>query len=138
VNLNGVRGKLTGHVFAPSGVEEELFIEDMDKDLYSCRFIPKENGVYYVHIRFNNVHIPGSPFPMLVGKLGADPAMVLVSGKGLERGNVGEWMMQRKAASQPLLIVFVTKVLKLLALYSSYPFIFYHILSCPIFFSSVF
>lgn len=90
VNLNGVRGTLTGRVFAPSGHEEEMFIEDMDKDLYSCRFIPKENGVYYVHIRFNNVHIPGSPFPMLVGKLGADPALVLVSGKGLERGVVGK------------------------------------------------
>lgn len=90
VNLNGVRGSLAGRVFAPSGNEEEMFIEDMDKDLYSCRFIPKENGVYYVHIRFNNVHIPGSPFPMLVGKLGADPALVLVSGKGLERGVAGQ------------------------------------------------
>jgi len=54
------------------------------------RFMPHENGVYYVNIKFNEAHIPGSPFPMLVGKLGADPALVFAKGEGLEKGEVGE------------------------------------------------
>ncbi len=53
------------------------------------RFIPKENGIYYVTVRMNDCHIPGSPFPMLVGKIGADPALVMAKGPGLEKGDSG-------------------------------------------------
>ena len=61
----------------------------MDHDLYALRFMPKENGVFYVHVKLNEAHIPGSPFPMLIGKLGADPALVLAKGPGLEKGTAG-------------------------------------------------
>lgn len=90
VNLNGVQGVLKGHVDTPTGGVEDLFIQEIDNELNSCRFLPKENGVYYVHLKFNEAHIPGSPFPMLIGKLGADPALVSAKGPGLEAGQVGE------------------------------------------------
>jgi filamin len=90
VNFNGARGTLKGHVDTPSGAHDDLFIQELDNELNSCRFLPKENGVYYVHLKFNEAHIPGSPFPMLVGKLGADPALVLAQGAGLEKGLVGQ------------------------------------------------
>ena len=51
--------------------------------------MPKENGIYYVHVKLHEAHIPGSPFPMLIGKLGADPALVLAKGVGLEKGTSG-------------------------------------------------
>lgn len=49
----------------------------MDRELHALRFIPRENGIHYIHIKLDEAHIPGSPFPMLVGKMGADPALVI-------------------------------------------------------------
>ena len=89
VNLNGGIGTLKAFVKTPSGTEEDVFSQELDQDMYAMRFLPKENGVYYVYIRFNEAHIPGSPFPLLVGKLGADPALVSAKGDGLEKGEVG-------------------------------------------------
>lgn len=39
--------------------------------------------------QFNESHIPGSPIPMLVGKLGADAALVMAHGDGLTKGETG-------------------------------------------------
>jgi len=89
VNLNGALGTLKSFVKTPSGTEEDVFSQELDQDEHAMRFIPHENGVFYVHIKFNEAHIPGSPFPMLVGKLGADPALVFAHGDGLEKGEVG-------------------------------------------------
>jgi Filamin/ABP280 repeat len=89
VNLNNAIGTLKATVKTPSGTEEDVFSQELDQDEYAMRFMPKENGVYYVYVRFNEAHIPGSPFPMLVGKLGADPALVFARGDGLEKGEVG-------------------------------------------------
>ncbi len=54
------------------------------------RFVPKEMGIHYVHIKFNGIHIPGSPFRLRIGKDEADPAAVSVAGKGLESCVSGE------------------------------------------------
>ena len=89
VNFNGAQGTLKGYVDTPSGAQDELLIQEIDNDLNSCRFLPHENGVYYVHVKFNNAHIPNSPFAMLVGKLGADPALVVAQGDGLQSGTTG-------------------------------------------------
>jgi len=89
VNFNGAQGTIKGFVNTPSGSNEELFIQEIDNDLNSCRFLPHENGVYYVHLKFNDAHIPSSPFAMLVGKLGADPALVMALGDGLQTGISG-------------------------------------------------
>lgn len=51
--------------------------------MYSVRFMPRENGVHNIHVKFNGVHIPGSPFRLKVGKGDADPAAVHATGSGL-------------------------------------------------------
>ena len=63
--------------------------QELDIDVYALRFIPKENGVYYITVKLKEAHIPGSPFPMLVGQMGADPALVSAKGDGLSTGESG-------------------------------------------------
>lgn len=89
VHLSGAVGELKADVSTPSGGEEDVFMTDLDDEKYALRFIPKENGVFYVSVRLNEAHIPGSPLPILVGKHGADPALVFAKGPGLEKGQVG-------------------------------------------------
>ena len=51
----------------------------------SIRFVPKEEGVHHLHAKFNGVHIPGSPFKIVVGGIGNannDPSTVGVFGRG--------------------------------------------------------
>ena len=62
----------------------------MDTELYALRFLPKENGVYYVHIKLNEAHIQGSPFPMLIGHKQVDPELCMAAGTGLEKGTTGK------------------------------------------------
>jgi len=96
VNLNGARspdgspGILKAYVDVPSGKEEDVFLQELDRDLHAVRFLPKENGIHYVSIKFNEAHIPGSPFPILIGKMSFDPALVLANGDGLSKGEVGK------------------------------------------------
>jgi filamin len=90
LQMNGAMGELKAHVSTPSGTEEDVFITELDEDKNSLRFLPKENGVYYVHIKLNEAHIPGSPLPILVGKLGADPALVFANGPGLDKAESGK------------------------------------------------
>ena len=91
MQLNGARGQLHAHVNTPSGNEEDCFIQEMDKDVFAVRLVPKENGVHYVHVKLAEAHILGSPFPFLVGKVAADPAMVVAYGDGLDTGLAGTY-----------------------------------------------
>lgn len=61
-------------------------------DKYAVRFIPRENGLYLIDVKFNGSHIPGSPFKIRVGETGqaGDPGMVSAYGAGLEGGSTGE------------------------------------------------
>ena len=65
-------------------------MDRFDDDTHSVRFMPRENGVHYIHIKFNNIHIPGSPFRLRIGKDEGDPAAVSASGKGLETATSGK------------------------------------------------
>lgn len=60
-------------------------------DKYAVRFIPRENGLYLIDVKFNGSHIPGSPFKIRVGEAGqaGDPGMVSAYGSGLEGGTTG-------------------------------------------------
>lgn len=60
-------------------------------DKYAVRFIPRENGLYLIDVKFNGSHIPGSPFKIRVGETGqaGDPGMVSAYGQGLEGGTTG-------------------------------------------------
>lgn len=57
---------------------------------YSIRFMPHENGIHKIHVKFNGVHIPSSPFSIRVGKDTADPAAVHASGTGLQNIKTGK------------------------------------------------
>lgn len=58
IDLNGGSGELKSHAESPSSNEEDVFIQSLDSQTHGLRFVPKENGVYYVHMRLNDAHIP--------------------------------------------------------------------------------
>ncbi|XP_027139906.1 filamin-C isoform X9 [Larimichthys crocea] len=91
VQLNGARGLIDAKIHTPSGAIEECFITELDSDQHAIRFIPRENGVHSIDVRFNGSHVPGSPFKIRVGEPGqvGDPGMVSAFGPGLEGGTTG-------------------------------------------------
>uniref|UniRef100_H3C4Z4 Filamin A n=1 Tax=Tetraodon nigroviridis TaxID=99883 RepID=H3C4Z4_TETNG len=91
VSLNGAKGMIDAKVHSPSGALEECCITEIDQDKYAVRFIPRENGLYLIDVKFNGSHIPGSPFKIRVGETGqaGDPGMVSAYGAGLEGGSTG-------------------------------------------------
>ncbi|KAG8129894.1 hypothetical protein E2320_016779 [Naja naja] len=91
VSLNGAKGVIDAKVHSPSGALEECHVTEIDEDKYAVRFIPRENGIYSVDVKFNGSHIPGSPFKIRVGEIGqaGDPGMVSAYGPGLEGGVTG-------------------------------------------------
>lgn len=72
-----------------------LFISNhsYSSDKNTIRFIPRENGVHSIDVKFNGSHIPGSPFNVRVGEAGqaGDPGMVTVYGPGLDGGSTGTY-----------------------------------------------
>jgi filamin len=62
----------------------------MGNDHYAIQFIPKENGIHWIHVRFNGRDIPDSPFRIAVGQTNADPGRVFASGSGLYQGETGK------------------------------------------------
>ncbi|XP_028923663.1 filamin-A isoform X3 [Ornithorhynchus anatinus] len=91
VSLNGAKGVIDAKVHSPSGALEECYVTEIDQDKYAVRFIPRENGIYLIDVKFNGSHIPGSPFKIRVGEpgQGGDPGMVSAYGAGLEGGITG-------------------------------------------------
>ncbi|XP_038578999.1 filamin-A isoform X2 [Micropterus salmoides] len=91
VSLNGAKGVIDAKVHSPSGALEECCVTEIDQDKYAVRFIPRENGLYLIDVKFNGSHIPGSPFKIRVGETGqaGDPGMVSAYGAGLEGGSTG-------------------------------------------------
>ncbi|XP_078037186.1 filamin A protein cher isoform X4 [Augochlora pura] len=90
VRKNGAKGELDGKIVSPSGTEDDCFIQAIDGDTYSVRFLAHENGIHNIHVKFNGVHITGSPFPVKVGKVDADPAAVHAYGNGLKDIKTGQ------------------------------------------------
>uniref|UniRef100_A0A673Y6E7 Filamin A n=1 Tax=Salmo trutta TaxID=8032 RepID=A0A673Y6E7_SALTR len=91
VSLNGAKGQIDAKVHSPSGALEGCCVTELDQDKYAVRFIPRENGLYLIDVKFNGSHIPGSPFKIRVGETGqaGDPGMVTAYGAGLEGGSTG-------------------------------------------------
>ncbi|XP_041080791.1 filamin-B isoform X1 [Polyodon spathula] len=91
VRLNGAKGLIDAKVHSPSGALEECAVSELEKDKYAIRFIPRENGLHSIDVRFNGSHIPGSPFQVRVGEPGqaGDVGLVTAYGAGLERGATG-------------------------------------------------
>uniref|UniRef100_A0A8P4GRJ8 Calponin-homology (CH) domain-containing protein n=1 Tax=Dicentrarchus labrax TaxID=13489 RepID=A0A8P4GRJ8_DICLA len=91
VQRNGARGVVDAKVHTPSGSSEECYVTELDSDKNAIRFIPRENGVHSIDVKFNGCHIPGSPFNVRVGDPGlvGDPGMVTAHGPGLQGGTTG-------------------------------------------------
>ncbi|XP_067618137.1 filamin-A isoform X2 [Eurosta solidaginis] len=89
VRKNGAKGTLDAKIVAPSGTDDDCFIQAIDNEMTSVRFYPRENGIHAIHVKFNGVHIPGSPFRIKVGKDVADPAAVHATGAGLDEVKTG-------------------------------------------------
>lgn len=89
VRRNGAKGDLDAKIVGPSGHEDDCFVQIIDMEEYSVRFMPRENGIHKIHAKFNGVHIPGSPFSVKVGKDTADPAAVHAHGNGLQDVKTG-------------------------------------------------
>lgn len=85
-----------GHIdckcVSPSGREDDIFLDRFDDDIHNASFIPRENGIHFIHIKFDGIHIPGSPFRLRIGHDDADPAAVGASGAGLEKAVSGHKM----------------------------------------------
>uniref|UniRef100_A0A4W4DWE1 Calponin-homology (CH) domain-containing protein n=1 Tax=Electrophorus electricus TaxID=8005 RepID=A0A4W4DWE1_ELEEL len=91
VQRNGAHGVIDAKVHSPSGVVEECYVTDVDADRTAIRFIPRENGMHSIDVKFNGSHIPGSPFNLCVGDMGhaGDPGLVSAYGSGLQAGCTG-------------------------------------------------
>uniref|UniRef100_A0A8C1VHQ0 Filamin B n=1 Tax=Cyprinus carpio TaxID=7962 RepID=A0A8C1VHQ0_CYPCA len=91
VRLNGEKGHMDAKVHSPSGALEECVVSELEQDKYAIRFIPRENGIHVIDVKFNGTHIPGSPFQVRVGEPGqsGDAGLVTAYGPGLERGTTG-------------------------------------------------
>ncbi|XP_063517100.1 filamin-B isoform X4 [Pongo pygmaeus] len=91
IRLNGAKGKIDAKVHSPSGAVEECHVSELEPDKYAVRFIPHENGVHTIDVKFNGSHVVGSPFKVRVGEPGqaGNPALVSAYGTGLEGGITG-------------------------------------------------
>lgn len=91
LNMNGADGDVECRIVAPSGREDDCFITPLGSGEHSVRFVPKEEGVHHLHVRFNGVHIPGSPYKIVVGSISNnDPSTVVVFGEGVSQGVTGQ------------------------------------------------
>ncbi|KAL7677096.1 hypothetical protein ACOME3_003343 [Neoechinorhynchus agilis] len=98
VNFHGVLGHIDAYVVGPNGKEDVCLVQQSSSDnsRYSMKFIPRQNGLHKVHIRFNGQEVGDSPFSVFVGSGGSDSALevgdagrVVVSGMGLHAGQLG-------------------------------------------------
>ncbi|OWK02818.1 FLNB [Cervus elaphus hippelaphus] len=72
-------------------------------DKYAVRFIPHENGVHTIDVKFNGSHVVGSPFKVRVGEPGqaGNPALVSAYGAGLEGGSTGNTLPLLLVCNEP-------------------------------------
>uniref|UniRef100_A0A8V1AEP3 Filamin B n=1 Tax=Gallus gallus TaxID=9031 RepID=A0A8V1AEP3_CHICK len=91
IRLNGAKGKIDAKVHSPSGAVEECHVSELEPDKYAVRFIPHENGIHSIDVKFNGSHVVGSPFKVRVGEPGqaGNPTLVTAYGPGLESGTTG-------------------------------------------------
>ena len=82
---------MTAQVTSPSGQVHKAEIMEGENNTYCIRFVPTETGVHTVCVKYNGMHVPGSPFQFTVGPLGEGGAhKVRAGGPGLERAEAGQ------------------------------------------------
>lgn len=63
---------LSATVTSPGGITEDAMVSEVEDGLYGVNFVPKELGVHTVSVKFQDMHIPGSPFQFTVSIMGFD------------------------------------------------------------------
>lgn len=80
---------ITASVTSPNGICQYAEVNESEDGLYAVHFIPKEEGVHTVSVKYMELHIPGSPFQFTVGPFVDSGAhLVKAGGPGLEHGEV--------------------------------------------------
>ncbi|XP_019734990.1 filamin B a isoform X4 [Hippocampus comes] len=111
VSMEGAKGKPEAKVTSPSGSQEECAVKHLEKDKYSVRFIPREQGLHTVDVKFGPQGRVTS-FSVMVGspEQAGQAGLVSAYGAGLERGTTGvqsEFIIDSAAAGQGAVAVTV-------------------------------
>jgi len=81
---------LAASVTSLKGTTQDAEVKEIEDGLYAVNFVPKEEGVHIVCVKYTELHIPGSPFQFTVGPfVDSGSHLVKAGGRGLERGEVG-------------------------------------------------
>ncbi|CAL1273258.1 unnamed protein product [Larinioides sclopetarius] len=81
-------GQITAEVKMPSGKLDKPQVIDNQDGTISIKYDPKEEGLHELHVKYNQEHIPGSPFKIFVDSISS--GYVTAHGPGLCRGIAGE------------------------------------------------
>ncbi|KAF8782497.1 filamin-A-like isoform X2 [Argiope bruennichi] len=81
-------GQITAEVKMPSGKFDKPQVIDNQDGTISIKYDPKEEGLHELHVKYNQEHIPGSPFKIFVDSISS--GFVTAHGPGLCRGIAGE------------------------------------------------
>lgn len=84
----GGPGKVTAEVKMPSGKYDKPEVIDNKDGTISIKYDPREQGLHELHVKYNQEHIPGSPFKIFVDTISS--GYVTAHGPGLARGIAGE------------------------------------------------
>ncbi|XP_035216492.1 filamin-A-like isoform X2 [Stegodyphus dumicola] len=82
------KGQITAEVKMPSGKYDKPVVIDNQDGTISIKYDPKEEGLHELHVKYNQEHIPGSPFKIFVDTISS--GFVTAHGPGLSRGVAGE------------------------------------------------
>ncbi|GIY01877.1 filamin-A [Caerostris darwini] len=81
-------GQITAEVKMPSGKIDKPEVIDNQDGTISIKYDPREEGLHELHVKYNQEHIPGSPFKIFVDTISS--GFVTAHGPGLSRGIAGE------------------------------------------------
>jgi filamin len=85
---SGGQGRITAEVKMPSGKYDKPEVIDNQDGTISIKYDPREEGLHELHVKYNQEHIPGSPFKIYVDSISS--GYVTAHGPGLARGIAGE------------------------------------------------
>ncbi|XP_031619594.1 filamin-A isoform X3 [Contarinia nasturtii] len=81
---------LAASVTSPKGICQDAEVQEIEDGLYAVHFVPKEEGIHTISVKYTDIHIPGSPFQFTVGPFSDSGShLVKAGGSGLEFGEVG-------------------------------------------------
>nr|CAB3246486.1 filamin-C-like [Phallusia mammillata] len=80
---------IKANVVAPDGHSYPAEVIDNNLGTYTVNYMPIEKGTHEVAVTYDDVPVPGSPFPVDVDE-GCDPSKVRAHGPGLEKGTTNK------------------------------------------------